>query len=99
MDTTGHTKPHGGMAVDDARYYPSGSQVGPNGQGGIVNLAVTTVIASDDVNDGLVTLSFAGYRDDEPFSYEFDREPEATQLLAQRLMAAADEAGASRTPR
>jgi hypothetical protein len=93
MDTTGHTKPHGGMAVDDARYYPSGSQVGPNGQGGIVNLAVTTVIASDDVNDGLVTLSFAGYRDNEPLSYELDCTPDTAQGLAAQLLEAAGSSG------
>jgi hypothetical protein len=96
MDTTMRTKPHGGMAVQGARYYPPETEVGPDGQGGIVDLAVSDMRATDDVNDGLVTLSFAGYRDNEPFSYEFDCTPDTARDLAVRLLEAAGSPGKPR---
>jgi hypothetical protein len=95
MDTTKHTA-HSGMAVQGARYYPPETEVGPDGQGGIVDLAVSDMRATDDVNDGLVTLSFAGYLGNEPFSYEFDCTPDSAQGLAVQLLEAV---GSSAKPR
>lgn len=86
------------LPVDAGRYYPPESEVANDWSGGIVDLTVSEATATSDVNDGLETVSFAGYRGHEPFGYGIDIEPEATRLLAQRLMAAADEAAASRTP-
>jgi hypothetical protein len=88
MDTTERATRHGGMAVQEARYYPPETEVGPDGQGGIVDPAVSEVRATADVNDGLVTLSFAGYRDAEPLSYEFDCTPDTARGLARQLLEA-----------
>ena len=84
------------LNVDEGRYYPPQSEVGPDGQGGIVDLDVSHVGATDEVNVGLTTLSFEGSRDDEPFSYEFDLDPDTAQRLARQLLEAAGRSGSPR---
>jgi hypothetical protein len=88
MDTTERAARHGCMAVQEARYYPPETEVGPDGEGGIVDPAVSDMSATDDVNDGFITLSLAGCQRHEPFNYEFDCTPGLAHDLAVRLLEA-----------
>jgi hypothetical protein len=98
MTTTDQTPQHDlELNVDEGRYYPPESEVGPDGHGGIVELEVTQASVMTAAREGLVTLSF-GVPAIDPSSYEFDLTPEDASRFAVALLAAADAVGRSGPP-
>lgn len=73
-----------------ANYYPHESEVGDDGQGGIVELAVDRVgVDHDVVENGRVTLFARGSDPLDGYGFGFDMTPDAARHLAGLLERAA----------